>query len=104
MDAFKKLADIKRMVSETCSSDNCGNMDGFGDNKGDKQIVIECRDPDGRIKNLLDYIKSTANIGHSFPVIVASESDHKKEFYIDGDGPDYIYSIKEKAKGWVRLS
>ena len=74
-------------------------MDGFGDNKGDKRVIIECRDPADRIIDLLNYIKSTANIGHSFPVVVASKSDHKKEFYIDGDGPDYIYTIKCSTGG-----
>ena len=43
-------------VADTDSSDGCApdpkygtRTDGFGDNNGDKRIIVECRDPDGRI-------------------------------------------------------
>jgi len=70
-------------------------MDGFGQNKGDKRITIECRDPENTIQELLEHLKSIGNMGHSFKVVVdPGDPGHMKEFYVDGDGPDYFYSIK----------
>ena len=78
---------------------DAARLNAFGRNKGDKLIVIECRDKQGGIQALLEYIKRTANIGHSFLVVVDPDNpDYKKDFYIDGDGPDFFYSISVEEK------
>jgi|GEM_PF-778499 len=79
---YKALADAQRARSRK------------GKNGG-KRIVIECRDPDNSIQDLLEYLKKTAGGGHSFDVIVDPDNpDHEKQFGIDGDGADEIYSIQ----------
>ena len=58
-------------------------------------ITIIAKDPDGQLKKLLEAIKSTANPGHSFPVVLdPDDSENKKEFYFDGDGAFYIDKIE----------
>lgn len=60
-----------------------------------KKITILCRDYDNRLENLLNKIKSTGNIGHSFDIVVDPDNeDHKETFGWDGDGSDYIEDIK----------
>jgi hypothetical protein len=47
------------------------------------------------LAELLEYIKSTGNIGHSFSIVVDPDgSDYRKSFGWDGDGADYIESVK----------
>jgi|AntAceMinimDraft_18_1070375.scaffolds.fasta_scaffold19683_3 primase-polymerase (primpol)-like protein len=59
-------------------------------------ITVKVRKNSGKnLKELLDYIKSIGNIGHSFSIIVDPENnDYKKEFFWDGDGSDYIDTIE----------
>ncbi len=60
-----------------------------------KRLTIELTDPDNQLKRLIDYVKETANVGHSFPIIVdQNDKSHEEEFYIDGDGAFYIESVK----------
>lgn len=62
-------------------------------------ITVELRDPDKSLVRLLEYIKGNANIGHSYEVIVdPDDKERKKSFGIDGDGPFYIFSIKQNGK------
>lgn len=57
---------------------------------------MEISDPDGKIAELIDYIKQTAHAGHGFPVVVdPDDKDYRKEFYIDGDGSAQIIDFKE---------
>jgi len=65
---------------------------GFGKLK--KKITILCKDHDDKLSSLLEYIKRTGNIGHSFSIVVdPDDSKYKKEFGWDGDGADKIESI-----------
>ena len=60
-----------------------------------KKIIIECRDYDDKLEDLLNKIKDTGNVGHSFDIIVDPDNSETKEsFGWDGDGSDYIISIK----------
>ena len=62
-------------------------------------ITIELRDPSNQLVTMIDHIKTIANIGHSYEVVVDPESsDYKKKFYIDGDGPFHIFSVKKDGK------
>lgn len=68
-------------------------MDSAG-NQNNTRYIIDCRDPDGHILKMLKHIKNIANGGHSFDVVTDPEdSQARKEFFIDGDGPDHINSI-----------
>ncbi len=59
-----------------------------------KQIVIVCRDEEASLENLLNYIRSTAGIGHSFSIVVDPiDPEFKRQFFIDGDGADKIRTI-----------
>ena len=63
--------------------------------KKDKVITITCNDYENNLEELLNYIKSTGNIGHSFEVVVDPDNkDYKKSFGWDGDGGDSISDIK----------
>lgn len=71
------------------------NMDSFGENKGDKEIEIKCRDANGNLQALLNYIATLGNIGHTFTIIVDPSNEmHRKKFEFDGDGSDTIYKIE----------
>lgn len=59
-----------------------------------KTITIICRDNEDSLENLLQYIRKSGNIGHSFSIIVDPKSDGEKSFGWDGDGSDYIKDIK----------
>ena len=61
-----------------------------------ERIIIDVRKGTGKhLADMLEYIKSTGNIGHSFSIIIDPEGDDfKKTFEWDGDGQDYIDSIK----------
>jgi hypothetical protein len=59
-----------------------------------KTIVLECRDEEDNLEKLLDYIKRTAAIGHSFVVEVDPEDrEFRRRFSIDGDGADKIKAM-----------
>jgi len=62
-----------------------------------KTITITAYDQDGELEDLLNYIKSTGNIGHSFDIVVDPDTkDYTKRFGWDGDGGDSIRTIKVK--------
>ena len=63
------------------------------------EITIKLSDYDDQLVRLVDYIMHTANIGHSFEVVVDPDmSEYRKSFYIDGDGSFYIQEIKKDGK------
>ena len=60
-------------------------------------ITIECTSQAAKetLLPLLEYLKRTAAIGHSFTIVVnPGDSDYEKEFGMDGDGAAHITSIK----------
>jgi len=58
-----------------------------------KKITIVCRDNDKCLEMILNAIKDKGNVGHSFDVIVDPDDEPEKIGW-DGDGSDYIKSIK----------
>jgi len=59
-------------------------------------IIIKCKDAN-KAKDFFDYLKSTANVGHSYSSSVYGTKDGKKSQYrfdIDGDGSDHFQSVK----------
>jgi len=63
------------------------------------KIEIRLRDPDDQLLNLLKHLQVSANVGHSFNVIVDPDNkEHRGEFGIDGDGMFYLKSIKKVEK------
>jgi rubrerythrin len=83
--------------TEADKMDSSGRADGFGNNMGDKTIIIQLRDTSNSIQDLLEYLMGTANIGHTFDVVVDPDNkDHEKKFEIDGDGSDFFYSIESE--------
>ena len=61
--------------------------------KSEKCYLVTCRDADGVFLRLMNTIKKVAGVGHSFAVVVDSNSKDKETFFIDGDGSDRINSI-----------
>lgn len=73
--------------------------------KGDKpefdEIVIKLRDPENQLIKFLIAARGNANPGHSFPVVLdPDDSEHKKEFFFDGDGSFFIKDIKFNGEEW----
>jgi hypothetical protein len=56
---------------------------------------IVCRDTEGALKALIEYIKENGNTGHSFSIVVDPGDEREKSFGWDGDGSDSIESIEE---------
>lgn len=65
------------------------------------RYIIDCRDYDKNILNLIRMIKKNGNCGHSFSIVVDPDSNGKSDMTIfwDGDGADRINSIIEAEKG-----
>ncbi len=60
-----------------------------------KKITIYARDQENSLEKLLNKIKYTGNIGHSFSIVVDPDSsDYKESFGWDGDGSDHIGKIQ----------
>jgi len=59
------------------------------------KVIVECSQSGAeQLQKLLDYIKSTGGIGHSFHIVVDPEdSEFKNTFGWDGDGADSIEKI-----------
>ena len=63
------------------------------------ELIIKVRDPESQLVKMIDYIMHTANIGHSFEVVVDPDmSEYRKKFYMDGDGSFYINEVKKNGK------
>ena len=73
------------------------------------KIQIEANDEDGKLSDLLNYIKHVGNIGHSFSIVVdPGDREHEKRFSWDGDGSDRINEIQvdgavQKVEGMCPL-
>ena len=51
-----------------------------------EEIVLVVRG-DNSLREMLEYIRDTAGIGHSFEVVVDPDDSHyRKRFDVDGDG------------------
>lgn len=65
--------------------------------KTSKRIIIDCDDVDDSLEKLLNCIKETGNVGHSFTIVVDPDSSKKnggnQKFGWDGDGRDFIGNI-----------
>jgi len=76
--------------------------------KEQKTIVVKCKDQDNTLEDLLNYIKTNGNTGHSFSIVVDPKSPSMKTFGWDGDGSDSIESVKtsfkENFKQWLEDS
>jgi len=63
------------------------------------EITIKLRDPDDQLVKMIDHIMHSANIGHSFEVVVDPYTrEFKKSFFMDGDGLFYIKEVKKNGK------
>ncbi len=64
---------------------------------GDKNFTtyeIKCKDLEGTLKSLIEYIAELGNRGHGFSIVVDKGDEYEKEFYWDGDGGDRIDSVE----------
>ena len=63
------------------------------------KLVIELDDQDSQLSQFLHYVKDISGIGHSFEVVVdPDDSEHRKSFYLDGDGAFRIKNIEGGPK------
>lgn len=63
------------------------------------KIEVLVDDYEDQLVKMIEYIKNTANIGHSFDVVVDPDlSDYRKKFFFDGDGSFYIKEVKRDGK------
>jgi len=54
----------------------------------DTSFKVSVRGDEGGLRKLLEYIRDTAGVGHSFEVVVdPDDRQYRKRFGIDGDGP-----------------
>jgi sulfatase maturation enzyme AslB (radical SAM superfamily) len=59
-------------------------------------LTVVARDEDKHLQDLLEYLKSNGNGGHSFSIVVdPGDAEKEKKFFWDGDGSDRIESITE---------
>lgn len=63
-----------------------------------KVITVKCKDSDNTLEDLLNYIKSNGNTGHSFDIVVDPDDERGRRFNWDGDGSDSIRDIKVKQE------
>ena len=64
-----------------------------------KEITMTIIDPDNQLISLIDYINILSGPGHSFEVVVDPDMrEHKKSFYMDGDGAFSIKDLKMNGK------
>lgn len=70
--------------------------------KEQKTIVVKCNDQDNTLEDLLNYIKTNGNTGHSFSIVVDPKSPSMKTF--GWDGGDSIKSINTNFKEWMILT
>ena len=64
-----------------------------------KYYTICCRDGDGRLLDLINYIAKNGNGGHSFDIVVDQGDEREKTFFWDGDGSDNIKSVVASKTG-----
>jgi len=63
------------------------------------EITIKLRDSDNQLVTLIEYIGVLAGPGHSFEVVVDPDMrEHKKSFFMDGDGSFFIKDLKMNGK------
>jgi len=63
------------------------------------EITVKVIDPDNQLVKMIYHIMHSANIGHSFEVIVDPDlRERTKKFYMDGDGSFYIEEVKKNGK------
>lgn len=59
------------------------------------KLVIDVRDSEGQLKELVNYIKDVASAGHTFDVVVDPGNENwEKAFEIDGDGAFRINEVE----------
>jgi hypothetical protein len=80
---------------------NCLSGMSMGIFEEQKTIVVKCNDQDDTLEDLLNYIKTNGNTGHSFSIVVDPKSPSMKTFGWDGDGSDSIKSINTSFKEWL---
>jgi hypothetical protein len=74
-------------------------ISGTKDSSEETQIIVSLNDPDGSLIKFLEALKSTANPGHSFEVIMDPDGDEPQKFGFDGDGAFRIGDIKYPDRG-----
>lgn len=57
-------------------------------------LKIECNDPDGHLKAIIEAIKKASDPGHCCSIKFDPESEIPEEFCFDGDGSDRIVSVE----------
>ena len=58
---------------------------------------VTCFDQEGELKKIIECIGACGNMGHGFSVIVDPDEPEglaQRKFYWDGDGADYLHSVK----------
>ena len=65
-----------------------------------KYYLIECKDGEHQLRDLINYIGKNGNGGHSFDIVVdPNDKQNEKHFFWDGDGPDRIHAVVESKSG-----
>jgi len=58
------------------------------------KVEILVKGDEGQMAKMLEHIRQTAVVGHSFDIIVDPDSDERRRFYADGDGSFFIKHVK----------
>ena len=59
-----------------------------------KKITLLVRDEDDNLEKILDDIKKSGNIGHTFDIVIDPDEKGGRKYGWDGDGADHIHYIK----------
>ncbi len=96
-DYYSRLADMENAAKGKQESEDfyTKNKDSIDD---ETTLIISISGDEGEMLRMLEYIKKTAGIGHSFSVVVDPGYDYEKKFGFDGDGSFRINDIQEKKK------
>ena len=92
----KKLTEQMSRIKELINLD-----EGVADTDLDKYEIL-CRDVEGQLKELIEYIGENGNGGHSFSIVVDPGDENEKKFFWDGDGGDFLKSVTQTQKRKTR--
>lgn len=91
------------MYAPDCS--NNGTDEKVVEDKRDEHLkkrfyLVECKDSEHCLRDLINYIAENGNGGHSFDIVVDSgDKEREKHFFWDGDGSDRIDAVVASTTG-----
>ena len=90
------VAELEKALTKDALKEIEDALTSYGATQATSRLVVDVIDSEGKLGKLLEYIKHTAAIGHTFSVVVdPGDSVYEKKFNIDGDGAFRIVELKQ---------